>query len=241
MQASWKIDRSKVLQSDEIAEVIADLKRRAKRSINSLQNLIIFRLAACCGLRASEIVQLKLTHVSTTGRFPVIRLPSEIVKNGRKRGRRNGNGGRSVPLWWDQGTLDDLRTWRDRRIAQGAKPSDYLVCSQARSSHGNRLHRLAARARFITACKVLGDERTRRLTIHDGRHTAISHWLAAGIPLAQVRDAAGHSSIATTSIYTHALQDDGTVKNVFGFGGSAPRSTAEALLFTDTPIRRATW
>ncbi len=43
-----------------------------------------------------------------------------------------------------------------------------------------------------------------------------------GLTLAEVRDAAGHSSIATTSIYTHALEDDGTVRNVFAFERLVP-------------------
>lgn len=107
--------------------------------------------------------------------------------------------------------------------AQAPKPGGRLalgIFSQRRSARGNRLHRFAARARFLTACKALGPERVNRLTIHDGRHTAISHWIAARILLAQVRDAAGHSSIAVTSIYTHALDDDGTIRNVFGFVGA---------------------
>lgn len=225
MRASWKIDQGRILQADEIAAIVADLKRRARRSVNTRQNLIIFRLAACCGLRASEVVQLRLAHVGVGGKFPALRLPAEIVKGGPSGKTR----GRSVPLWWDQGTLDDIRAWKDERAAQGAGPGDYFVCSQAGSSLGNRLHRLAARARFRTACKVLGQERVGRLTIHDGRHTAISHWLAAGIPLAQVRDAAGHSSIAVTSIYTHALSDDGSDRAVFAFANgqaSTGRATA---------------
>ena len=34
------------------------------------------------------------------------------------------------------------------------------------------------------------------------------HTLHAGRSLAAVRDAAGHASIATTSVYTHVIDDD---------------------------------
>ena len=37
--------------------------------------------------------------------------------------------------------------------------------------------RHALRRRFLTACKALGRERLRMLTIHHGRHTFISHAL----------------------------------------------------------------
>jgi len=33
-----------------------------------------------------------------------------------------------VPLWWDQGTLDDLKAWKGERQAHGAKSEDQFVC-----------------------------------------------------------------------------------------------------------------
>ena len=35
--------------------MLAELHRKASRSKNTRLNLVIFRLACCCGLRASEI------------------------------------------------------------------------------------------------------------------------------------------------------------------------------------------
>jgi integrase len=46
------------------------------------------------------------------------------------------------------------------------------------------------------------------MRVHDMRHSAISWWVAARIPLADVRDRAGHSSIAVTNTYVHALPTD---------------------------------
>jgi hypothetical protein len=43
---TWAIDGSKVLTRGEIAAVLADLKRRAKRSVNSRMNLVIFRVVS---------------------------------------------------------------------------------------------------------------------------------------------------------------------------------------------------
>ena len=73
-------------------------------------------------------------------------------------------------------------------------------------------------ARHLVACRVLGGNRQRELTIHHGRHSFVSHALAGGSSLAEVRDAAGHASIATTSVYTHvATNDDGGVGDLFEF------------------------
>jgi integrase/recombinase XerD len=65
-------------------------------------------------------------------------------------------------------------------------------------------------------CKVLGRERLAGLTIHHGRHTFISHALAGGRTLAEVRDAAGHSNVTITSTYLHVdVNDDELIGNLF--------------------------
>jgi hypothetical protein len=61
-------------------------------------------------------------------------------------------------------------------------------------------------------------ERLRTLTIHHGRHTFISHALAGGRTLAEVRDAAGHSNVSVTSGYLHIAVDDGAAMGTL-FGG----------------------
>jgi site-specific recombinase XerD len=60
---------------------------------------------------------------------------------------------------------------------------------------------------------------TKHLTIQCGRHSFCSHALAGGRSLVEVKEAAGHANIATSSIYLHVLgDDDGTVKDLFDFG-----------------------
>jgi integrase len=46
------------------------------------------------------------------------------------------------------------------------------------------------------------------LRLHHGRHTFVSHALAGGRSLAEVRAAAGHSNGAVTSAYLHVVVDD---------------------------------
>ena len=47
------------------------------------------------------------------------------------------------------------------------------------------------------------------LAIHHGCHTFISHALAGGRTLAEVRDAVGHGNVTITSGYLHAAVDEG--------------------------------
>ena len=78
------------------------------------------------------------------------------------------------------------------------------------------LTRAFFRRRFLSA-QSLGRDRLRCLTIHQGRHAFISHALPGGISLAEVKAAAGHSSLVTTSAYLHiAVEDEGEVGELFG-------------------------
>ena len=55
-------------------------------------------------------------------------------------------------------------------------------------------------------CKDAGIENAR---VHDIRHKAITDMLQAGIPVAKVKTAVGHSQTSTTDGYSH-LQVDAT-------------------------------
>ena len=68
------VDATKILTRRELAAVLADLKRKAPRSKNTRMNLVLFRLACCCGLRASEIAKLQIGDVRTELARPHIRI-----------------------------------------------------------------------------------------------------------------------------------------------------------------------
>src|SRR5687768_8202824 len=101
--STFAVDRSRILTAAEIKTVLADLTRKARRSPMTRRNLNIFRLATCCGLRASEIGGLTMANVRLGGDRPCIRIPKALGK---------GSKARTVPLWWDAGTLADLRDWK---------------------------------------------------------------------------------------------------------------------------------
>jgi integrase len=131
-------------------------------------------------------------------------------------GASKGGKPRRVPLWWDGGTLDDLAAWRAARLATRAKGDQPFVASLQAGREALVFSRFTLRKRFRTACRVLGAERLRSLTIHHGRHTFISHALAGGRTLAEVRDAVGHSNVSITSGYLHIAVEDQDVGSLFG-------------------------
>ncbi len=203
------IDATKILSRRELAAVLADLHRKAQRSPNTHLNLVLLRLACCCGLRASEIAKLQVADVRTELARPYLRIRTGASKGGRPR---------TVPLWWDAGTLEDLAAWKIERLKNSAGPTEPFVGSLRPGRNGTPLSRHTLRKRFRTACKMLGPERLAALTIHHGRHTFISHALAGGRTLAEVRDAVGHSNVSITSAYLHvAVDDDGKLGQLFRF------------------------
>lgn len=208
---NWTPDSTTILTKGEIASIVRNLRRKGlSRYVNRRMNLIIFRLAACCGLRASEIAGLRLCDVIVGSGItrPHLSLPASITKGGKPR---------RVPLWWDEGTLNDIRAWlAERLMKHGAQATDTFICHLHGDEAGGPLSRFRVRDRFLTACSVLGRERLMNLTVHHGRHSFVSHALASGRTLAEVRDAAGHGNIATTSIYTHIAVEDAVVGHMFG-------------------------
>ena len=56
------VDQTRILTRNEITTVLADLHRK-RRSVNTRQNAVIFRLSCCVGLRVSEIAGLSLDNV----------------------------------------------------------------------------------------------------------------------------------------------------------------------------------
>jgi len=205
---TWDLDESRILSRRELAAVLVDALARADRSTNVRRNLVVVRLACCAGLRVSEIAALRMDDVVVGVSRPHLRLRRETTK---------GQYPRTVPLWWDAGTLADLTAWKEERTAQGATDRDPFVCSVQAHRRGKALQRHAIRRRFLSACKVLGRPRLAALTIHHGRHTFISHALAGGRTLAEVRAAAGHSNVAVTSAYLHLVVDDAeTIGSLFG-------------------------
>ena len=202
------VDATKILTRRELAEVLTDLKRKSARSRNTWLNLILVRLSCCCGLRVSEIAGLRISDVRVELSRPHIRI---------RRGASKGGKPRMVPLWWDSGTLEDLKKWKAERHKQTTDVNAPFVASLRMNRQSKTLSRHTLRRRFRTACKCLGRERLESLTIHHGRHTFISHALAGHRTLAEVRDAAGHANVSITSAYLHVAVEDDAVGELFRF------------------------
>ena len=193
---TWKVDKAKILSQREADAVLADLDRRAKRSKTAVLNKVIFRLSSYAGLRASEIAGITLQDLILDVEQPYISVPAAISK---------GHKARIVPIW-SNATVEELKSWKARRLAMGAQASDVLVCSLHETSLGNSLNRHQISRHFQSACKGLGKERVKTQSAHSGRHFFCSSLLGHGIPIQEAKLAMGHGSLSVTSLYSHTYK-----------------------------------
>src|SRR5687767_8494462 len=78
-----RIDATKILTRRELAQVLSDLTSKAPRSANTSMNLILVRLACCCGLRVSEIAGLQVSDVRVESSRPHLRIRRGAAKGAR--------------------------------------------------------------------------------------------------------------------------------------------------------------
>ncbi len=114
------------------------------------------------------------------------------------------------------GAIADFVAWKAERLRDRANGGDPLPMAGQLGREATVLSRQTPRKKYRTACKVLGAERLDGLTIHYGRHAFISHALADGRTLAEVRDAAGHANVSITSTYLDVAVEDEGVGLLFG-------------------------
>ncbi|RLP85247.1 MULTISPECIES: tyrosine recombinase XerC [unclassified Micromonospora] len=147
-----------------------------------LRDRVLLELLYATGVRISEACGLDVGDVDHGRR--VIRV---FGKGGRERSVPYG-----VPA---QRALDDwLR--RGRPALVGARSGDALLLG----ARGGRLNPTTARQIIGGYAEATGLPRT---SPHGLRHSAATHLLEGGADLRAVQELLGHSSLASTQIYTH--------------------------------------
>jgi len=146
------------------------------------RNKAIIETLYGCGLRVSELVNLRLTDLHYGEEF--------IVVTGK------GNKQRLVPI--GRKALKEIDIYKqDRNRLSVIKDQNILFLNR----RGSRL----TRAMIFTIIKDLAARAGIRKNIspHTFRHSFATHMIEAGADLRAVQEMLGHESILTTEIYTH--------------------------------------
>jgi len=155
------------------------------------RNKTILVLALTTALRKSEIINIKIKHITTYTGY-------DIVKVRRK-------GGKEDIVKLQASVLAMINEYiiltKRNKLSSG---EEYLFIGH--STNGKNKERLDASTlnyMLKKVCKNAGIDKN--LQVHSTRHTAITLAILAGATVEKVRDFAAHKNLATTNRYIHSV------------------------------------
>lgn len=168
------------LSYDEIRRMIEwiDLSRPLGH-----RNRAILEVLYCCGLRVSELVNLRLSDI--------------FAEEGVVRVTGKGDKQRLVPI--ARAALQQVERYLEQRrtMAVAADSADVVFLNQ----RGRRLTRVMIFTIIRQSAAAAGVTKT--VSPHTLRHSFATHLLQGGADIRAVQELLGHESILTTEIYTH--------------------------------------
>jgi integrase/recombinase XerD len=170
-----------VLSFDEIENIIAQID---VSTAEGTRNKAILETMYSCGLRVSELVNLKLSQLYLDVSF--IRVFGK------------GNKERLVPI--GSSAIKYINIYRSTvRVHQPIKPGEEDIVFLNR--RGKRLTRVMIFLIIKDLVKKAGIKKN--ISPHTFRHSFATHLVEGGADLRAVQEMLGHESITTTEIYTH--------------------------------------
>ena len=178
-------------EPQKIPQVISpDEARRLLAVASSLKARVMLSLSYGCGLRAGEVVRLKVKHIDNA---------QKIIRIEQSKGRKDRN------VMLSPETLDLLRQWwreRPSRGDAGTPPQERWLFPSKKSGQGasrpmttRQLSRL-----FHEAADAAGIRKN--VTLHALRHSFATHLLERGTDIRVIQALLGHAKLDATARYT---------------------------------------
>ena len=147
------------------------------------RNRAIIEVLFSCGLRVSELINLRFSDISVKNKF------LRIVGKGDKE--------RLVPI--SDTALNEIQLWLFDRNLMKVKPgeNDYVFLNR----RGAHLTRTMILIMIKNVAKDAGITKT--VSPHTLRHSFATALLQGGANLRAIQEMLGHENIKTTQIYTH--------------------------------------
>ena len=184
-----------VLSYEEIQRLLAAIDLSTDHGV---RNRAMLETLYACGLRVSELIGLRISHLYTDIGFVKI-----LGKNNKER---------LVPIGETATKHIDLYRRGVRRAMRNIHPehSDTLFLNR----RGKGLTRVHVFTLVKDLARAAGIQK--RVSPHTFRHSFATHLIEGGADLRAVQDMLGHESITTTEIYTH-LDNDFLRETVLSF------------------------
>src|ERR1700726_2398248 len=165
-----------------------DEMKRLLAVASSLKTRVLLSLGYGCGLRASEIVRLKVKHIDRA---------QNIIRIEQSKGRKDRNVMLSPEM------LDLLRQWwkvRSSRYDAGI-PLQERWLFPSRKSAGRPMTTRQLNRLFHEAAEAAGIKKG--VTVHTLRHSFATHLLEHGTNLRKIQLLLGHEKLETTARFFH--------------------------------------
>ncbi len=164
-----------------VEEVDAIMQMPDTRKTKGLRDRAILEILYGCGLRVSELCELKISEVYAEEGFV------RVIGKGDKE--------RLVPM--GGAAVEAYQAWLAERPEPVAEYDDYVFI--------NRFGKPLSRVSVFNMVKDMAVQAgvTKEISPHTFRHSFATHMIENGADLRVVQEMLGHESILTTEIYTH--------------------------------------
>ncbi|NNE03703.1 MAG: tyrosine-type recombinase/integrase [Eudoraea sp.] len=165
---------------DEMTQVFNEIT--FENDFEGMRDRLIIELFYATGIRRSELINLKMSNVD---------LPKSTIK---VLGKRNKE--RIIPILKNTSTLfEDY--FEKRENLEKVMPGEYVFLTKT----GNKIYETLV-YRIINGYFSKVSSKIKK-SPHILRHTFATHMLTKGADLNSVKELLGHSSLASTQVYTH--------------------------------------
>jgi len=158
------------------------------------RNRLLMRLMLDAGLRVAEALALRWEHIDLMSGMLMV---------------REGKGAKDRTLWLGEDNLELLRHWRERQTKDvEGRPEHVFTTLKGGPLHSSYVRRMVKRL-----AKKAGIAKD--ISPHTLRHTFATDLYRETKNIRLVQKALGHSSLSTTMIYTHIVDEEleGALKN----------------------------
>lgn len=156
-----------------------------KNDTLGLRNCLILELLYSCGVRVSELINIKLSDIDFSNRRILIL----------------GKGNKERYVLYGEVCSNLLKEYLNNSYPKLNKKSEYLLLNK----FGNKITDRAIR--MIINDVVKKSSLKLNISPHTLRHTFATHLLNEGADLKIVQELLGHENISTTGIYTHVSNE----------------------------------